>query len=83
MKTKTKFVFKTEKTIREQHIEITRWQSAELRRKLPKGIYFIQIEERGMIQWNVPLLVDLLISGDRPEHQALVEEYLSTLPQAA
>jgi hypothetical protein len=83
MKTKTKFVFKTEKTFREQHIEITRWQSAELRRKLPKGIYWLQPQDRGMILWCVPLLVDLLISGDRPEHRDLVAEYIATLPTAA
>lgn len=83
MKTKTKFVFKTEKTIREQHIEITPWQSAELRRKLPKSLYWLQPQERGMILWNVPLLVDYLVNGDRPEHQALVELFLSELPTAA
>jgi hypothetical protein len=26
------------------------------------------------------LLIDYLTSGDRPEHQILVEEYIATLP---
>lgn len=83
MKSKTTFIFKTERTIRNEHLELTKWQSADLRRKLPRGIYWIQIERGGLIQWNVPLLVDYVVNGDRPEHQQLVEEYISTLPQTA
>lgn len=84
MKTETKFVFKTEKTIRENHVEITIWQSAELRRKLPKGIWWLQIERGGLIQWNWTLLQSYLLNGaDSPQTLALAEEYIATLPQAA
>jgi hypothetical protein len=81
--TTDKFRFVTEKTIKREKIELTRFQSAQLRAKLPKGIYFIQIASGGLISWNWTLLNDYLVNGDRPEHQALVDEFLSTLPQAA
>jgi hypothetical protein len=83
MKLKTTFVFKTERTIRAEHLELTKWQSADLRRKLARGIYWIQIERGGLIQWNVPLLLDFLLNGDRPEHQDLLSAYLAQLPTAA
>jgi hypothetical protein len=83
MRTKIIFIFKTERTIRNEYLELTKWQSTDLRRKLPRGIYWIQIERGGLIQWNVPLLVDYIVNGDRPEHQQLVEDYISRLPQAS
>jgi hypothetical protein len=83
MKSKIQFVFKTEKTFRKEHIEITAWQSAELRRTLPKGIYWLQIVPGGLVQWNVQLLMDYLVNGDRPAHQELVERYAQSLPVAA
>ena len=76
-----KFVSETE--IKRNHIDITAWQSTQLRAKLPKSVYWIQPIERGKIHWNIDLLLDYLISGERPEHQRLVEEYISTLPKAA
>ncbi len=76
------FRFITETEIRKTYFDLTGWQSAQLRTKLPKGIYWLQIKARGLIQWNFPLLQDYLINGDRPEHQALVEEYIATLPKA-
>ncbi len=78
-----KFRFITEKSIRREKIELTRWQSAQLRAKLPRGIYWLQIEARGMISWNYTLMQDYLINGDSPSHRALVEEYIATLHQAA
>jgi hypothetical protein len=77
-----RFRFLTERSIKQDKIELTRFQSAQLRAKLPKGIYWLQIADKGLIQWNWTLLQDYLINGDRPEHQALVEEYIATLPQA-
>lgn len=71
-----RFPFYTEPTIRSEYFEITRHQSAKLRSRLPKGIYWLQIEPRGLIQWNLTLLMDYVISGDRPDHQALVEAYM-------
>jgi hypothetical protein len=71
-----RFPFYTEATIRSNYFELTKHQSAKLRSKLPKGLYWLQIEPRGKIDWNVKLLMDYVISGDRPEHQALVEEYI-------
>jgi hypothetical protein len=81
--TTDRFRFITERSIRKDKIELTRFQSAQLRAKLPKGIYYIQIASGGLVTWNWTLLQDYLINGDRPEHQALVEEYIATLPKAA
>lgn len=74
-----KFKFLTERSLKEKKIELTRWQSAQLRAKLPRGIYWIQIAKGGLIQWNWKVLSDYLIYGNRPEHQELIEEYLATL----
>jgi hypothetical protein len=74
-----KFKFLTERSLKEKKIELTRWQSAQLRAKLQRGIYWIQITKGGLIQWNWKILSDYLINGDRPEHQELIEEYLATL----
>ena len=83
MQTANKFVFKTEKSIRENHIEITKWQSADLRRKLPRGIFWIQIERGGLVQFNWILLSSYLSHGlDSPITQKLIEEYTATLPQS-
>jgi hypothetical protein len=75
-----RFKFLAERTINSEKLEITRFQSTQLRAKLPKGVYWLQIAKGGLIQWNWTLLQDYLINGDRPDHQALVEEYLMTLP---
>jgi hypothetical protein len=85
MKTSSKaksrcFKFLSEAAIRAERFDISAWQSAQLRATLPKGIYWIQPVERGKILWNLILLIDYLTSGDRPEHQILVEEYIATLP---
>jgi hypothetical protein len=78
-----KFKFMTERSIRTEKYEITRWQSAVLRRKLPKGIFWHQIEKGGLIQWNWALLQSYLLNGvDSLETLALVEEYISTIPRA-
>jgi hypothetical protein len=76
------FPFYTEKFIKQNHLQLTPWQSQKLRERLPRGIYWLQIVDRGMIHWNYRLLADYLIRGDRPEHQALIESYLDTLPTA-
>jgi hypothetical protein len=81
--TTDKFRFLTEKSIKKDKIELTRFQSAQLRAKLPKGIYYIQIANAGLVSWNWTLLQDYLVNGDRPDHQTLIEEYLATLPRAA
>lgn len=79
-----KFKFFTERSLREEKFEMTRFQSASLRKILPKGIYYIQIVQGGLIQWNWCLLNSYLLNGlDCPSHQALVEEYIATLPKAA
>lgn len=78
-----RFRFITERSIKKDKLELTRFQSAQLRSKLPKGIYWLQITKGGLIQWNWILLQDYLVNGDRPEHHALVEEYITTLPTVA
>jgi hypothetical protein len=80
---KGRFQFMTEAFIRENYIQITPFQSKSLRSKLPKGIYWLQITKGGLIQFNWTLLQDFLVNGDRPDHQKLVEEYLSTLEHTA
>lgn len=79
-----RFKFITESSLKKDYIELTRWQSAELRRNLQKGIYYLQITPGGLIQWNWTLLQSyLLVGADDPSHRALVEEYVSTLHTAA
>jgi hypothetical protein len=83
LQTPDKFKFMTERSIRAEKYELTRWQSAELRRKLPRGLYWHQIEKGGLVQFNWTLLQSYLINGgDSAEHQALLEEYIATLPKA-
>jgi hypothetical protein len=77
------FKFVSEATIRKDYIDLSPWQSIELRAKLAKGLYWIQPTERGKIHWNLELLQDYLVNGLCDSHYALVEEYRSTLPQAA
>jgi hypothetical protein len=83
MLTPDKFRFMTERSLKQEKFEMTRWQSPQLRSKLPRGIYWLQIEKGGLIQWNWTLLQDYLVNGDCASHRALVDEYLATLPQVA
>jgi hypothetical protein len=76
------FKFITERALREDVVQITRHQSTLLRQKLPQGTYWLQPTGR-LVLWNYKLLVDYLVNGDRPEHQALVEKFLATLPKSA
>jgi hypothetical protein len=79
-----KFKFFNKKTLREEKGDFTDWQLAQLQSKLTRGIYWIQVEKRGLVQFNWTLIQSYLIHGaDSPEHHALIEEYISTLPQAA
>jgi hypothetical protein len=80
---KGKFTYLTEAYITENYVQLTPYQSRQLRAKLPKGIYWLQIEKGGLVQWCWCLLQSYLLNGDCPAHQALVEEYISTLPQVA
>jgi hypothetical protein len=80
--TDRKFQFLTEKHIRTNLFQLTRWQSAKLRNSRPKGIYWVQLAHGGLYHWNWTLLQDFLINGDRPEHRNLVEEFVSSLPSA-
>jgi hypothetical protein len=84
LKDSDKFKFITKRTIREEKAEITDWQLARLQSKLPRGIYWIQIEKRGLVHFNWTLLQSYLIHGlESPITEALTEEYIATLPQAA
>jgi hypothetical protein len=77
-----KFQFLTEKHIRTNLFQLTRWQSAKLRDSLPKGIYWVQLAQGGLYHWNWTLLQDYLVNGDRPQHRELVEEFVSSLPSS-
>jgi hypothetical protein len=83
LQTPDKFKFMTERSVKREKYELTSWQSAQLRAKLPKGIFWNQLEKGGVISWCWILLQSYLLTGDSPQTQALVEEFLSTLPQAA
>jgi hypothetical protein len=79
-----KFRFITERSIKAEKYELTKWQSADLRRKLQKGIFWSQIERGGLIQWNWVLLQSYILNGlDSPQTIGLIEEYISTLPKAS
>ena len=81
---KGKFTYLTEAYIAEHHVQLTPYQSRQLRAKLPKGIYWLQIEKGGLVQWNWCLLNSYLTHGlESPITTALVEEYMATLPQSA
>jgi hypothetical protein len=82
--TTNKFLFVTEKHYRENYKQITRHQFERLRAQRSKGLYWIQPSGKGgAILWNLPLLDSFLTVGDSIEHQALIEDYLKTLPVAA
>jgi hypothetical protein len=82
--TPDKFKFVTKRTIKEEIAELTDWQLNQLQSKTQRGIFWFQIEKGGLIHWNATLLKSVLIHGqESPVTQALVEEYMSTLPQAA
>jgi hypothetical protein len=83
LQTPDKFMFMTERTIRAEKYELTRWQSGDLRRKLPKSIFWNQLEKGGVVSWCWILLQSYLLTGDSPQTQALVAEYIATLPTAA
>jgi hypothetical protein len=71
------FRFVETRTLR-QHFEIGKFGEAKLRNQLPSPLYWIQPDRK--ILWNFELVRDYLLNGgDTPEHQRLVEEYLSTL----
>ncbi len=77
------FKYVSESTIRKDYIDLSPWQSIELRAKLQKSVYWIQPTERGKIHWNIDLLQSYLVNGDCPQHKALVDEFLATIPTAA
>jgi hypothetical protein len=70
------------RTVRSQYYEIGKYGEAELRKRLPSPLYWIRAVGQGgrKTLWNVRLLQDYLLNGDRPDHQRLVERYLQTLP---
>jgi hypothetical protein len=72
------FPYVSSRTFRSQHFDIGKWGEAELRKKLPSPLYWIQPDRK--VLWNVHLVKDYLLNGDRPDHQRLVEQYLSSLP---
>jgi hypothetical protein len=72
------YPFVSTRTLRSCHFEIGKFREAELRKTLPSPLYWIQPERK--VLWNLTLLKDYLLNGDRPEHQRLVEQYLEALP---
>jgi hypothetical protein len=70
------FPFVDTRTLR-SHFELGKSLEAKLRAKLPSPLYFIQPDRK--ILWNFRLIQDWIFNGDRPEHQRLIEQFLSTL----
>jgi hypothetical protein len=81
----TNFRFVTESYVREYYHQLTRHQFGAIRSRVPKSIYWVQPSGKGGgVLWNLPLLQSYLLNGvDSSETQALIEEYISTLPKAA
>lgn len=79
-----KFRFVTEAYIQENYLQLTPHQSSQLRSRLPRSIYWMQITDRGLVHWNWILLHSYLLWGaDSSKHQALLEEYMANLPQTS
>lgn len=79
-----KFKLMTQRSIKKYKADLTDWQFNNLRTKLPRGIYWFQIEKRGLIHWNWTILQSYLVHGaESPITLALQEEYMATLPKAA
>ena len=79
-----KFKLYSQKSLQQFKAELTRWQLAQLRSKLDRGIYWFQLERGGVIQWNWCLLQSYILYGEHStEHQALLAEYMETLPKSA
>ncbi len=72
--------FVCSKTVRDRYFDYGKYGEAQLRKKLPRPLYWIRPARK--VLWNVRLLQDFLLHGDRPDHQNLVEQYLKTLPRA-
>lgn len=73
------FTYVDTRTFR-KHFAYGKFGEAALRDKLANPIYWIKPDRK--VLWNLVLVRDFLLNGDGPEHQRLVEEYLSTLPQS-
>ncbi len=76
------YPFVSSRTLRSQHFEIGKYGEAEMRKRLPSPLYWIKTQGNRKTLWNVRLLKDWLLHGDRPDHQRLIEQYLQTLPTA-
>jgi hypothetical protein len=62
-----------------QHFRLGKSPEVALRLKLSTPLYWIQPDRK--VLWNFELVRDYLLhGGDTPEHQALVEQYLASLP---
>jgi hypothetical protein len=66
----------------EQALDIRKTQRQKLKKQLPSPLYWWQFPGGRKIFWNLNLVRDYLLHGDRPDHQRLVEQYLQTLPQS-
>lgn len=60
-----------------KHFDIGKFGEAELRKKLPSPLYWIQPDRK--VLWNFILLRDYLLKGDCDEHQKLIQKYLDAL----
>lgn len=71
------FVSKRELT---EHFQLSNYQQADLKRKLPSPIYWIQPVPGGNNLWNLCLIRSFLLNGlDSEAHKRLVEEFIATM----
>ena len=70
------YPFVSTRTLR-SHFEIGKFGEAELRKKLPSPLYWIQPDRK--VLWNLVLVRDYLLKKDSPSHQDLIKTYLASL----
>jgi hypothetical protein len=67
-------------------IDLSRHIESDLRKKLRENIYWVKAgTDHGgrLIFWNERLVVDYMLYGNRPEHGAMIESFLSSQRGAA
>jgi hypothetical protein len=65
----------------EQALDIRKTQRQKLQKQLASPIYWYQFPGGRKVFWNLNLVRDYLLNGNTDGHQALVEQYLQSLPK--
>ena len=62
-----KFKLYSQRSLKEQKADFTRWQLSQLKGKLARGIYWVQIQKGGVVQWNWTLLQSYILYGEHSQ----------------